>query len=342
MKLFACIKLPTQRDCWLGSEHYSPSDLAGASIAANTQKSFFSNHPQESKLYQSCYPEPQSPPRNFIYVPLLKDQETIAILEFKNNLLGDITPKELAVIKASSKILCQFLSEYYANQKMLSSYKTTTGLENYLSANIVTQIKKKEAKMDDTQGVEKNIVILFAKINNFSEMTEKISAASIIDLLNYHYEHMEKIIIKHHGTIDKIMGNVIMAVWGHIEEQHDPLEVAIDAAIEMQRTANSLILKIWQERGISNYGLGIGINQGKAVAGNLGAKQFLDFTVIGDTINMAQRLEDKASNGEIWLTSEVVSLDHSLKIKPNKKINGVKVKGKEFPFSVAIFTPLED
>lgn len=324
----------------LKKEKISFCDISCAALVSNVKKIFISNCPAENKTYLSCNPDMAEIPSNFIYIPLMKNGEVFAVLELKNYLAGNVGDKELSVIQNLSRVLCQIFIEHFSNMQIKHLEKTSTGLEKYLSANVVAQIKKNEVNTKEISGVEKEVVVLFAKINNFSEISKRVSASVLIDLLNFHYEFMAKVINAHNGTIDKIIGNVIMAIWNHPIEQKNAFELALNAAIEMQRISSSHVVPVYKERGILNYGIGIGINKGKAVAGNLGAQQFMDFTVIGDTINLAQRLESKAESGEIWIKKEVLSSERDLRVKPNKMVSDVKIKGKDKPIDVFVYTPL--
>jgi len=328
---------------WLSSEvspkKASKASQACVSLVSNLRKIFLSNQPLTNKIYITCEPETTEVLQNFIYAPLVKNKDVLGVLEIKNKLLGDFSEFDVEIVGNACVLLSQFLLENWSENLLEQSEQTTSGLGKYISSNLLAQVKEKTVNLDEILGVEKEIVVLFAKIQNFDEISLKVSPSSLIYLLNYHFEVMSRVISKFNGTIDKFLGNVIMVTWGHPEVQINALDLSLKTAMEMQKAAMEEISLVWKERGILNYSIGIGINKGVAVAGNLGAKQFMDFTVIGDTINIAQRLESMAQSGEIWIKTEVFNSENDLSIIPIKTLKGIKIKGKDKPLDVFVLSP---
>jgi adenylate cyclase len=125
---------------------------------------------------------------------------------------------------------------------------------------------------------------------------------AIAELLTDYFSEMVEIIFEHGGTLDKFMGDAIMALWGAPIAHEDDPDRALDAAIAMQRALDQLNAR-WAQAGRQQIGVGIGINYGEAFAGNIGSHRRLEYTVIGDAVNTAARLCANAEAGEILVGS---------------------------------------
>jgi adenylate cyclase len=158
--------------------------------------------------------------------------------------------------------------------------------------------------------------------------------------LNFHFERMHAIIEKNEGTLDKIVGDLIMAVWNIPKDQPDPELLAMKAALEMQKEMIRTVIPEWQRNGVEKVGMGVGVNAGLALAGNLGSSRFMNYTVIGDAVNTAQRLESKARAGEIWMNEEMYPLVHGKLEKPLRRELEIRLKGKEQTINALVYRPL--
>jgi adenylate cyclase len=132
-------------------------------------------------------------------------------------------------------------------------------------------------------------------------MAERMGPDLIAELLTEYFTEMVDIVFEHGGTLDKFMGDAIMALWGAPFSRDDDADRAMRAAIEMQRVLEELNTK-WTEEGRQRVEIGIGINFGEVFAGNIGSDRRLEYTVIGDAVNTAARLCAQAGPGEILLT----------------------------------------
>jgi adenylate cyclase len=131
-----------------------------------------------------------------------------------------------------------------------------------------------------------------------------------------------------------------MAVWNIPNDQPDPELLAMKAAIEMQKEMARMVVPEWKKLGIEKVGMGIGVNAGSAVVGNLGSSHFMNYTVIGDTINTTQRLESKAGAGEIWMAEHLFPFVSGKLEKPLRKECAIRLKGKEESINAYVFRPL--
>jgi adenylate cyclase len=157
------------------------------------------------------------------------------------------------------------------------------------------------------ESVQKQVTILLSDLRGFTAMSEKHQAAELIDLLNRYFHKMSEIILKHGGTIDKFMGDSVMALFGAPTDLEDDLERAIACSVEMQLAMNE-INDTNQALGMSTIFMGIGINTGTVFAGNLGSDLHREYTVIGNEVNLASRVEAHSLRGQIVLSENTYQL----------------------------------
>jgi len=174
-------------------------------------------------------------------------------------------------------------------------------------------------------GEKRVITIFFSDIRGFTPMSEVLTAEEVVHLLNEYFTAMTTIIFKYEGTIDKFMGDAIMAVYGAPIEMSDHAERAVLAAVEMSEKMKELQAK-WKMEGKREVNIGIGINTGEVVVGNIGSNERMEYTSIGDNVNLTQRLESVAEKGQILISAATYE---RVKHKINARmLDPIKVKGK--------------
>ncbi len=139
-------------------------------------------------------------------------------------------------------------------------------------------------------GDRKRITVLFSDIRNFTTVAESMKPEAVVQMLNDYFKEMVDIIFRNKGTLDKFMGDGLMAVFGAPASDEFQEEHAIQAAVEMQRELKLLRSK-WQADGRPSVHIGVGVNSGFAIVGNIGSNERMEYTAIGDTVNIASRLE---------------------------------------------------
>ena len=146
--------------------------------------------------------------------------------------------------------------------------------------------------LDLPQGVRMPATVLFSDIVGFTSLTENADPEPLVKQLNEYLSRMTAAVFQHGGTLDKFIGDAVMAVWGNVRS-HGPAEDARMAARAALRMRHELrvLNQGWHEQGIAPFAIGIGINQGMVVVGNIGSQEKADPTVIGDAVNLASRLE---------------------------------------------------
>ena len=190
-------------------------------------------------------------------------------------------------------------------EQMKEEITVRTDLARYISPQVVEQIIKKDRQVD--WGVNKKVVtVLISDIRNFTKITEKYPPDQLVQILNEYFTEMAKIIFENQGSLDKYIGDAIVAVFGSLIPLENSAEFAVRAAAQMMKRMTAL-----NERWAGQYGLvmniGIGINTGQVFLGNVGSPERMEFTVIGDTVNVTSRLSDLAQAGQILTTRDTLA-----------------------------------
>ncbi|HID70513.1 MAG TPA: adenylate/guanylate cyclase domain-containing protein [Desulfobacterales bacterium] len=144
----------------------------------------------------------------------------------------------------------------------------------------------------------KNVTVMFADIRSFTALSEHMEPEEVVAILNEYFTIMTDILFKHHGMLDKFVGDQIMAVFGHISNEKSGARSAVRAALEMQKATADLMKKRAAKK-LPVFNVGIGINTGSAILASVGSENRQDYTVIGDTVNTAARLEKYAAGWEV-------------------------------------------
>ena len=172
------------------------------------------------------------------------------------------------------------------------------------------------------------VTVLFSDIRSFTSISENMDPRALLDFLNEYFSGMVESVMHHHGVVDKFIGDAIMAVFGApVPEPNDPLN-AVKAALEM-RSRLDKINENFRKRGLPEVRTGIGLHSGQVVAGNMGHSERMEYTVIGDAVNLASRLEGmtKELQCDVVLSEDLyVQVEEHVQAEPLRKI---KVKGRD-------------
>ena len=171
------------------------------------------------------------------------------------------------------------------------------------------------------------VTVLFADIRGFTTISEKLSAQQVSEILNEYFSEMEPIISRYNGIINKFIGDAIMAIFGEPIQDENHAQNAVKCAYEMLQKVKVLHKK-WVDEGKPEIEIGIGINTGEVFVGNIGSNNRMEYTVIGDTVNLASRLE---SYNKTYRTKMLISSStykHVSKIADVIKIPEVQIRGK--------------
>jgi len=200
-------------------------------------------------------------------------------------------------------------------------------LQRYVSPQVAAYLVAHPERMG-LGGESVTATVLFSDIRGFTSMSEKLSPTEVLTRLNEYLQAMTDVVFKHDGAVDKYIGDAIMAHYGTLLIQPDHARRAVATAIDMQ-TALLELQASWQAQGLPLIDIGIGINTGDMVVGNMGSVQRTDFSVIGDTVNLASRVEslNKEMGSRILITRSTYEA-----VKDEVEVRGpltAAVKGKE-------------
>jgi adenylate cyclase len=198
--------------------------------------------------------------------------------------------------------------------------------ESYVAPTVVQQMLKHPEALR-LGGERRVITLLFTDIRGFTSMSENLDPESLVKLLHDFLNPMSNIIINQGGTIDKYMGDAIMALFGAPLEQTDHASKACRAALEMRTTLEALNQQ-WEEEGRPPLRIGVGVNSGPVAVGNMGSDRLFDYTAIGDNVNLASRLEglNKYYGTNILISQATAdSLENGFILRD---VDRVQVKGK--------------
>jgi PAS domain S-box-containing protein len=181
-------------------------------------------------------------------------------------------------------------------------------------------------------GDKRNATVFFADIRGYTSFSESRDPEAIVEILNEYFSEAVDSVVQYKGYIDKFIGDCIMAVWGvPLMHQKDDAINAVSCAVTLQNLVRSTKRKVFLNEA-RNLRIGIGINTGPLVAGNLGSMQRMDYSVIGDTVNLAARLESAAGAGEIIISQSTRdNLGDRFELE---KRESIRVKGKERPIQI--------
>ena len=174
-------------------------------------------------------------------------------------------------------------------------------LNRYVADEVSTLILDDPDRYLKLGGEIRIVTVLFADIRGFTKFAESSGAKLVVGLLNRVFAELTNIIFQNRGTFDKYIGDAIMAFYGAPVSYDDDVLRALQTALEMQE-GFARIRQESEDEDVASLGLGIGINTGEAVVGNIGSERIMDYTVIGDTANVASRLQEKASGGKILIS----------------------------------------
>jgi class 3 adenylate cyclase len=200
-------------------------------------------------------------------------------------------------------------------------------LARYVSDDVAARLLTERSDLE-LKGELKEVTVLFLDIRGFTALAERLSPREVVAMLNEYFEAVIEVVVKHHGSVNKFIGDAVMAIFGAPFPVDDSPMKAIHAAVEIEQAVAAVNEKR-KAAGRATVAVGIGINTGSAVAGNVGSEKRMEYTVIGDEVNLAQRLESLAREGEILVSQSTFD-----KVRDRVQARArepVQVKGKTIP-----------
>jgi len=195
----------------------------------------------------------------------------------------------------------------------------------YVAREVVDQILKDPENLVLT-GERREVTVLFCDVRGFTPTAERLSPEEVVGLLNNFYNLMIDTIFRYQGTVDKFLGDGVMAVFGAPIYRQDHAVQAVRAALDMQAGIRALSDRLVEE-GKDPIAVGIGVNAGEAIAGTVGTDERMEYTVIGDNVNLAARLEANALAGQILISEQTYRRVEDQVTA--RALGRIKVKGKQ-------------
>jgi adenylate cyclase len=259
-------------------------------------------------------------------VPLWEKDEIIGVIQLDSiRLDNQFTQDDLELLNAIGCQMAMVIAQARLNEKIREEEQMRDRLERFHSPQVIDVILKSNHEKQDyiLEARELNATILFTDIVKFTNLSEQMPPRNVNILLNRHFSLLTDVIFEYDGTLDKYLGDGLMAVFGAPFEKKDDAERAVLAA----RKIRSEYAAAMEESGSeTKFDIRIGINTGRVVAGNIGSPRRLDYTVIGDTVNTASRLESIGEPNQILIGEETYKQVKG-KFK-TKKLGPQKLKGK--------------
>jgi len=242
--------------------------------------------------------------RSAICVPLWRKDKIIGVIQLESvRLDNQFAQEDLELLKAIGSQMAMVIEQASLNEQIREEERIRNRLERFHSPQVIDMILKggQETLDDMMEPKDATATILFADISGFTALAERMPPREVNVILNDFFSRMTDILFQYDGTLDKYIGDGLMAVFGAPMEKEDDAERAIRAAQEMMKALGAMMAGMPEER---RFSIRIGINTGRVVAGNIGSSRRMDYTVIGDAVNTASRLESIAQPNQILIGEE--------------------------------------
>jgi adenylate cyclase len=242
--------------------------------------------------------------RSAMCAPLMGSGGRVLGLIYVDNLTAtnSFSDEDLDFLIAFSGIAAVAIENGQLTERVRREAVVLSNFQRYFAPNLAQQIANQEGEVK-LGGTKRPVVVFFSDIRGFTPMSEEMLPDDIAHLLTEYFTEMVEVVFKHGGTLDKFMGDAIMALWGAPIAHEDDPDRAMRVALEMLTVLDQLNAK-WEGEGRRRVQIGIGVNFGEVFAGNIGSEQRLEYTVIGDAVNIAKRLCDKAGPGDILVSDD--------------------------------------
>ena len=265
-------------------------------------------------------------------VPMVVSAKTLGVLYVDNLSLINLYQKEeleFLTILANQAAIAIENANLYRRMQMETAQRAR--LERFFPQAVTRKI----SEIGDLGIVETEVTALFSDISGFTEMASQMQPRQVIELLNEYFKVMvEDIVFRFEGTLEKYIADALLAVWGSPYRQDDDAHRALQAAIAMQWAMSELNDKWRKEGRYRQIQIHIGLNTGLVAAGNIGSDKLIQYTNIGDTMNVASRICNVAKAGEIVISQATLDMVKKITPPPVEALPPVMVKGKSQPLQL--------
>jgi len=245
--------------------------------------------------------------RSAMCSPLLDARDEVLGLLYVDNIStpSTFTDEDLQFLVAFAGLAAIGVQNSRYAEQIRREATVRSNFERYFAPNVASEIAQQDGAVR-VGGERRPITVLFSDIRGFTAIAEGMGPHAVAQLLSEYFSEMVEVIFEHGGTLDKFIGDAIMALWGAPISHADDPDRALQAAIAMQAAIAELNAG-WSAAGRPEIRVGIGINHGDVFAGNIGSHRRLEYTVLGDAVNVAARLCAEAAPGEILVTENFLA-----------------------------------
>lgn len=265
--------------------------------------------------------------RSSMAAPMLRGEHTLGVVVLTSrSRSGVFTEKDLRILTTAANQAAIALHNAELAQQIAAEALVRQRFQRLLAPSLVDRIVS-GAMTVEKAGELRDVTVLFSDIRGFTPYSEKRQPQEIVRLLNDYFEEMVDIVFRNEGTLDKFVGDEIMALFGAPVGHQDDAARAVRTALQMQQAIRALQAR-WPPGEPYPFRVGVGVNSGDVVAGFIGSSKALDYTVIGDVVNTASRLCGQAEAGEILIGEPTLArlpANHGFRIESRTPVT---VKGK--------------
>jgi len=267
--------------------------------------------------------------RSFMCAPLWNQNDVIGVLYCDNPRSKKFITDDLEVFAALCNYAAVAIEQARLSLRLLDESKRRERLTRYHSPGVINRIMQDGDAEGAFMAQERDVSVMFCDIVGFTTMSQHAPPQAIADMLNDFFGRMGEVIFEHDGTLDKFIGDAILAVFGAPFEQPDHATKAVAAALAMQRE----LIKANAEHPERPLRMRIAINSGRALTGDIGSPKRREFTVLGDVVNTASRLESTVAKPDQIVISKntLEKIGNAFQVQP---LGGVKLRGRDTELEV--------
>jgi adenylate cyclase len=266
-----------------------------------------------------------------IVAPLLHNDEILGVLWLDSETLAQFQPKDMEIVTAVAAQAAMFIEINILGKKIEQEIVNRERFSRLLSPNVAQRVLSGELEVKKGGQLVGECTVFNSDIRGFTPLSEGRSPELLVEMLNEYFEHMVETVFKYEGTLDKFMGDGIMALWGAPVVHPDDAIRSVSCALEQMEVLGRFNRRRMED-GHMPLAIGIGIHTGPLVAGYIGSSKALSYTVIGDTANTSSRLCSVATAGQVLVSDATLArLNGKFEVQ---ELAPAQLKGKERPFRV--------
>jgi class 3 adenylate cyclase/pSer/pThr/pTyr-binding forkhead associated (FHA) protein len=271
-----------------------------------------------------------------ICAPMLRGDELIGLIYINRDVPETMPIGRLVdVVNAIAHMTANGIEKWRLKEKAASEERVRKALERFHAPAIVERVINDLQAGGGNRMEPKVVTVMFSDISGFTPLTERLPPERVVDLLNEYYARFTRVVFSFDGTIDKFIGDAVMAIFGAPYSRHDDASRAVRAALACRKEFVQMILRRPVDE---RCGIKIGLNTGKVLAGTIGSEERIEYTCLGDTVNIASRLQAYANPGQILITGgTLAAIGARFDVAP---LGERELKGKQK--KVPIFEVLEE